>query len=269
MDNERIETKRMREELGLGYFVCLARESGLHAFADRVAALWEEFEEQATLVSRVVNQVDDFQALSQAYLYSRRYPKLSHLADFRSLRKEIEDPWLAKQADEILRRWDDANSRQSSELVVIFVFGGPGVGKGTQCERAAREFGLKHVSVGDLLRRERSTPGSLYRDFIDKSFRGSVPVPPSLVMKFLRVELQGLGADGNNTRGLILDAFPLSGDQLKAFEEEVNTPMHMVSNRRLTGCPGIFSVLHHRAEMPSSSHAPAVDCAGKVIGSRR
>ncbi|KAK4095830.1 P-loop containing nucleoside triphosphate hydrolase protein, partial [Parathielavia hyrcaniae] len=108
------------------------------------------------------------------------------------------------------------------DLVFVFVMGGPGVGKGTQCERAAQRFGLKNVSVGDLLRRERSLPDSLYNDFIGKSFRENVPVPPGLVMKLPSVELQGLGVDGNRVRRMILDGFPLSEDQLNAFEEEVS-----------------------------------------------
>lgn len=220
-----IETKRVREELGLEYLACLARDSGLDAFADRIAALWNEYEEQKTAVSRVVHQVDKFQALAQAYLYSRRYPSLTQLADFRGLRAKLQDPWLVQQADDILAKWDEADSRQTSGMLFVLVIGGPGVGKGTQCEQAARHFGFGHVSVGDLLRREKDRLGSLYRDFIDKSFRKHVPVPPSLAMRLLREELSKLDADGNRIRGLILDGFPLTEEQLKAFEEEVYGPV--------------------------------------------
>ena len=213
----------MREELGLDYLACLARASGLDTFASRIVVLWNEYEERKTVVSQVVHQVDKFQALTQAYLYSRRYPKLTQLADFRSLRASLRDPWLAQQADDILSKWDEADSRQTSGMVFILVVGGPGVGKGTQCEQAAQHFGFGHVSVGDLLRRERNRPGSLYRDFIDKSFREHVPVPPSLAMRLLREELPQLDVDGNKIRGLILDGFPLTEEQLKAFEEEVRS----------------------------------------------
>ncbi|KAL2016053.1 hypothetical protein VTK56DRAFT_4319 [Thermocarpiscus australiensis] len=222
-DNMSQETKRAREELGLQFLACLAKESKMDAFADRITRLWKEYEEGITPVSRIVRQVDKFQALTQAYLYSCRYPELSRqLGDFKSHRNEIMDPWLAEKADDILHAWDAADSRKRSDLVFIFVVGGPGVGKGTQCERAARNFGLKHVSVGELLRRERSLPSSLYKDFIGNSFREGVPVPPTLVMKLLSVELQGLGADGNGVSGMILDGFPLTQDQLKAFEEEIS-----------------------------------------------
>lgn len=32
--------------------------------------------------------------------------------------------------------------------------GGPGSGKGTQCEKIVEAFGFKHLSAGDLLRKE-------------------------------------------------------------------------------------------------------------------
>ena len=37
---------------------------------------------------------------------------------------------------------------------IIFVLGGPGSGKGTQCERIVAKYKLKHLSAGDLLRAE-------------------------------------------------------------------------------------------------------------------
>jgi UMP-CMP kinase len=32
--------------------------------------------------------------------------------------------------------------------------GGPGSGKGTQCQKIVETFGFKHLSAGELLRRE-------------------------------------------------------------------------------------------------------------------
>jgi len=50
---------------------------------------------------------------------------------------------------------------------VIFVLGGPGAGKGTQCARIVDKFGHVHLSAGDLLREERAKPGSEVRLLID------------------------------------------------------------------------------------------------------
>lgn len=37
---------------------------------------------------------------------------------------------------------------------VIFVVGGPGCGKGTQCAKIVEKYGFCHLSSGDLLREE-------------------------------------------------------------------------------------------------------------------
>lgn len=43
----------------------------------------------------------------------------------------------------------------AAKPTVIFVLGGPGAGKGTQCGKIVDAFGFKHLSAGDLLRAER------------------------------------------------------------------------------------------------------------------
>lgn len=37
---------------------------------------------------------------------------------------------------------------------VIFILGGPGSGKGTQCDNLVNTYGFLHYSTGDLLRAE-------------------------------------------------------------------------------------------------------------------
>lgn len=43
---------------------------------------------------------------------------------------------------------------------VLFVLGGPGAGKGTQCAKLAPEYGYVHLSAGDLLRDGRKRGGA-------------------------------------------------------------------------------------------------------------
>lgn len=55
---------------------------------------------------------------------------------------------------------------------VVFVLGGPGSGKGTQCALIAEEeaLGYAHLSAGDLLRAERNS-GSELADMINEFIR--------------------------------------------------------------------------------------------------
>ena len=47
-----------------------------------------------------------------------------------------------------------AGDNTTEKAKVIFVVGGPGSGKGTQCEKLAKEFKLAHLSTGDIFREE-------------------------------------------------------------------------------------------------------------------
>lgn len=50
----------------------------------------------------------------------------------------------------------------NQEVTVVFVLGGPGAGKGTQCAKLVQEFGFVHLSAGDLLRAEQNREGSRF-----------------------------------------------------------------------------------------------------------
>lgn len=42
------------------------------------------------------------------------------------------------------------------KVPIIWVLGGPGSGKGTQCDKIVEKYGFTHLSSGDLLRAEVS-----------------------------------------------------------------------------------------------------------------
>lgn len=41
---------------------------------------------------------------------------------------------------------------ESNKPQIIFILGGPGSGKGTQCDIMTKKYGFLHYSTGDLLR---------------------------------------------------------------------------------------------------------------------
>ena len=57
--------------------------------------------------------------------------------------------------DVALLAWPRPQPRQRPRPRVLFVLGGPGSGKGTQCQRISSEYDYTHLSAGDLLRAER------------------------------------------------------------------------------------------------------------------
>jgi hypothetical protein len=58
---------------------------------------------------------------------------------------------------EVIRLGLAASSGKGQKPQVVFVLGGPGAGKGTQCANIVRDYGWVHLSAGDLLRAERET----------------------------------------------------------------------------------------------------------------
>ena len=57
------------------------------------------------------------------------------------------------------------------DVLVVFVLGGPGAGKGTQCANLVPDFGFVHLSAGDLLREERNREGSEFGELIETCIR--------------------------------------------------------------------------------------------------
>jgi len=43
---------------------------------------------------------------------------------------------------------------KDANVPIIWVLGGPGCGKGTQCDRMVQKYNFTHISTGDLLRAE-------------------------------------------------------------------------------------------------------------------
>jgi len=68
---------------------------------------------------------------------------------------------------------------------VVFVLGGPGAGKGTQCAKIVQEFQYVHLSAGDLLREERNTPGSKCGELIESHIRNGTIVPVEITCSLL------------------------------------------------------------------------------------
>ena len=83
---------------------------------------------------------------------------------------------------------------------VIFVLGGPGAGKGTQCANLVRDYGFTHLSAGDLLRAEQDREGSEFGDMIKDYIREGKIVPMEVTVQLLENAI----TDTNEGRGRFL-----------------------------------------------------------------
>jgi len=116
----------------------------------------------------------------------------------------------------------------NSLVTVIFVLGGPGAGKGTQCARLVNEFQFVHLSAGDLLRAEQHREGSQFGTLIQTCIREGTIVPMEVTIKLLENAMTAAMNDGRIGDGwsggqgrFLIDGFPRKMDQALKFDEEV------------------------------------------------
>ncbi len=98
----------------------------------------------------------------------------------------------------------------------IILVGPPGVGKGTQSRKIVFEYGLPHISTGDILRaaiREGSQLGQQARQYIDE---GQL-VPDDLMVNVVVDRLQ----QPDCANGCLLDGFPRTIAQADALDKQL------------------------------------------------
>lgn len=97
----------------------------------------------------------------------------------------------------------------------IVLFGGPGSGKGTQSEKLIKEYGLHHISTGEVLRdhiKRETELGKIAREYIDE---GKL-IPDDLMIRILDEVLE---KDAKGKPGVIFDGFPRTIPQAEALKE--------------------------------------------------
>ena len=100
----------------------------------------------------------------------------------------------------------------------IFIMGAPGSGKGTFSSRIKEEFNLNHISTGDIFRENISKGTELGLQAKAYSEKGLL-VPDEITNKMVKDFLSTLEDKKN---GYLLDGYPRTLDQAKAFEEMTN-----------------------------------------------
>ena len=98
--------------------------------------------------------------------------------------------------------------------LVVFVLGGPGAGKGTQCAKIVEHFGYKHLSAGDLLRAERSREGSEVGELIQSYIKEGKIVPVEITIGLIVKAIKESGG-----KRFLIDGFPRNTNNLSGWQE--------------------------------------------------
>jgi len=103
---------------------------------------------------------------------------------------------------------------------VVFVLGGPGAGKGTQCANLVREFGFVHLSAGDLLRAEQNRPESEVGSMIKRLIIEGQIVPVAVTLGLLKTAMKQNMDEGRYN--FLIDGFPRNYDNLEGWQREMS-----------------------------------------------
>ena len=151
----------------------------------------------------------------------------------------------------------------------VLILGAPGAGKGTQSKRVAEEFGVQHITTGDILRanKDMETDYGTPREYMDA---GEL-VPDAVVNEIVEKEV-------GEADGFILDGYPRNLDQAEflAAITDLDAVLYLdVSEseltRRLTGrrvcseCGDTYHVEFSPPDPPYPPEARAAGVTGRVL----
>jgi adenylate kinase len=135
----------------------------------------------------------------------------------------------------------------------IVFLGAPGAGKGTQCKNIVAQYGLLHLSSGDILRQERAAGTELGKKAQDYMDSGAL-VPDEIIIEMMTEAIRKASA-----AGFLLDGFPRTVNQavelaesLAGNEMKIDIVLNLridddVVAKRMTGrrsCPECGAVYH-------------------------
>merc|ERR1712002_632317 len=103
--------------------------------------------------------------------------------------------------------------------------GGPGSGKGTQCENIARRFGYEHLSSGDILRSEVMS-GSKRGQQLYMLMAAGNKVDNHIIDDLLG---EAMVAKADGAKGFLIDGFPINEGQASNFEEDIGKPSMVIA----------------------------------------
>ncbi|HIR26514.1 MAG TPA: adenylate kinase [Candidatus Choladousia intestinigallinarum] len=143
----------------------------------------------------------------------------------------------------------------------IVMLGAPGAGKGTQAKRIAAQFGIPHISTGDIFRaniKNGTELGKKAKSFMDQGLL----VPDELTVDLV---IDRLGQD-DCKKGYILDGFPRTIPQAEALDKalagkgekmdyavDVDVPdeniiSRMSGRRACTGCGATYHIVYNPSQ---------------------
>ncbi|MDO4567792.1 MAG: adenylate kinase [Clostridia bacterium] len=151
----------------------------------------------------------------------------------------------------------------------IVLLGPPGSGKGTQAVKICEEFGIPHISTGQMLRESSLDDPELDREMKAIVARGEL-VPDDLMNELVKERLN----EDDCANGFILDGYPRTMEQAAFLDSEVgidgvlllDVPLELIAERLGGRRVCLNCGASHHVSRLKSGECPA--CGGE-LGTRR
>merc|ERR1712242_532962 len=111
----------------------------------------------------------------------------------------------------------DKSALKAAGLPIVWVLGGPGCGKGTQCDKIVAKYGFTHLSSGDLLRDEVNSGSARGKELLAIMEKGDL-VPLQVVLDLLA---EAMIKKLPSSKGFLIDGYPREVSQGQEFEKDI------------------------------------------------
>ena len=98
---------------------------------------------------------------------------------------------------------------------IVFVIGGPGCGKGTQCKKIVENFKYQSFSTGDLLRKYVKDKKEGYKEIDDQMQKGNL-ISSETLMKVLKEYILN-----SRIKKILVDGYPRNQENIDVWEKEM------------------------------------------------
>ena len=117
-----------------------------------------------------------------------------------------------------------SNAVTGGKARVVFVIGGPGSGKGTQCTKIKNEFNYNHMSTGDILRKVvEQKQGSAWQE-LEADMKEGKLIPSEKLISFVK-----LGIVSSKNKKILLDGFPRNQDNINEWNKQMKSVADVVA----------------------------------------
>ena len=116
---------------------------------------------------------------------------------------------------------EEGKSASDNKPNIVFVIGGPGCGKGTQCKKIIKKYGYVSFSTGDLLRKYVKDKQEGYED-LDKAMKEGKLISSATLMKVLKEYIVK-----SKNKKILVDGYPRNQENIDEWEKQMSNEVNV------------------------------------------